>query len=179
MTRAHGWDRNLSNKDQILYRKNNDIEDFYSKYTFYDLAFNVRPTEINGFLGNLQLKFWNEIVRKRFSNFQKINDVMLINNDLIDLNLKHMSIVSSFAIPIITKSKELQVIYRNKFTKAEIEIRPMIAGNMSSQPFFKKYIRNNTLLPNAEFIHNNSFYCGNNPDMTKKELLTIANVISN
>ena len=48
-----------------IYQKNKDdlkskyqIENFYNNYTFYDLGFNLRPTEITGFLGNNQIKFF-------------------------------------------------------------------------------------------------------------------------
>ena len=51
-----------------------------------------------------------------------------------------MDIVSSFAIPIITRNKFLQNKYINEFHKSKVEVRPMIAGNMNLQPFFKKYI---------------------------------------
>ena len=32
-------------------RQEHGIDPFYELYTFYDLGYNVRPTEINGFLG--------------------------------------------------------------------------------------------------------------------------------
>ena len=58
MVRANGWDRNLTANQQFKIRKaNNIISEFDSKYTFYDLGFNFRPTEITGFLGLSQLEF--------------------------------------------------------------------------------------------------------------------------
>ena len=72
LVRAHGWDRNLESKEQNKLRKKYNVESsFYSKYTFYDLGYNLRPTEINGFLGNTQIKYLDEIVRKRERNFLK------------------------------------------------------------------------------------------------------------
>jgi CDP-4-dehydro-6-deoxyglucose reductase, E1 len=50
MTRAHGRDRNLPSNRQEKIRDENDIDGFYSKYTFYTLGYNVRPHEIMGFL---------------------------------------------------------------------------------------------------------------------------------
>ena len=77
-----------------------------------------------------------------------------------------------------TKSKQKQLAYRDKFIKAQIETRPMIAGNMASQPFYKKYVKKNQSLPNAQFLHKNSFYCGNNPELTKQDLERIIEVTS-
>ena len=75
-------------------------------------------------------------------------------------------------MPIICKTPELRDLYHKRFTDAGIEIRPMIAGNIQKQPFYKKYIleKNPIDLPGADFIHHNGFYCGNYPDLTPKEL---------
>ena len=70
LVRAHGWDRNLKfTKRRELQKKFQINSTFYSRYTFYDLGFNLRPTEINGFIGNAQLKFINEVIKKRKDNF--------------------------------------------------------------------------------------------------------------
>ena len=58
-----------------------------------------------------------------------------------------MSLVSNFAMPVIFKTKESFESYKNKFTKAEVEIRPVIAGNIAQQPFFRKHIKGNFLVP--------------------------------
>lgn len=170
MARAHGWDRNLAASDQKTLREKFGVNDFYSKYTFYDLAFNVRPTEINGFLGNVQINYWDEIVQKRHQNFLALHDLIKANKDLVPLNYEHMDIVSSFAIPVITKDSRSTSEYMAKFEKARVEFRPMIAGSMARQPFYRKYIANPGIQPNAEFIHRNSFYFGNNPELTDSEI---------
>ena len=38
--------------------------EFESKYAFYDLGFNLRPTEITGFLGLAQLKYLPNNIKK-------------------------------------------------------------------------------------------------------------------
>lgn len=170
MARAHGWDRNLAATKQKILRDKFNVNEFYSKYTFYDLAFNLRPTEINGFLGNVQINYWDEIVQKRYKNFIVLHDQIKTNQDLISLNYSHMDIVSSFAIPVIVKDNHNTTKYTTKFEEAKVEFRPMIAGSMARQPFYQKYIANPGTQPNAEFIHRNSFYFGNNPELTDAEL---------
>ena len=177
MARAHGWDRNLDPDTQKELRGRFDIDDFYSKYTFYDLAYNVRPTEINGFLGNDQLNYWDLIVRERFKNFTAFHDVIELNKNLVSLRFGHMEVVSSFAIPVIIKDASLVAKYIKKFIAAEVEIRPMIAGSMAHQPFYRKYVGNPGSQPNAEFIHNNSFYFGNNPELTSDEIVLLSELL--
>ena len=178
MGRAHGWDRNLSSEVQQQIRSEHGINDFYARYTFYDIASNFRPTEINGFIGNTQIGYWDEIVSKRFENFTKFNKATQNNDDVYSYNLSHMNVISNFAMPIICKTPELAKKYRAKFEAAGVEIRPVIAGDMTKQPFFKKYVPYAVELPNSNLIHDNGFYFGNNPEMTPKDIDILCNLIS-
>lgn len=170
MGRAHGWDRNLSPESQTKLRKNAGIDEFYAKYTFYDIASNFRPTEINGFIGNTQMPYWDEIVSKRVNNFRAFASAMAQNNDFHQYNLEHMDVISNFSMPVICKTPELANYYKQKFQEAEVEIRPVIAGNMTKQPFYKKYVDDTAPRPNSDLIHANGFYFGNNPEMTDQEI---------
>jgi CDP-6-deoxy-D-xylo-4-hexulose-3-dehydrase len=176
MTRAHGWDRNLTFESATILKKVHGIDGFFSRYTFYDLAYNVRPTEIQGYLGNLQLRYWKKIVEVRRKNFLRLDKISRLNPDLLPVKHEQMDLISNFAFPLIFKSKELFNLYKTKFERAGVEIRPIISGNMTAQPVFKKYV-GLTRCPNAEFVHENGFYFGNNPDMTKSELETLGKLL--
>ena len=171
MVRANGWDRNLSAIQQNEIRKKYEIKnEFQAKYTFYDLAFNFRPTEITGFLGRLQLKKLPESLVIREKNFSQFQDIIKSNPDLIALSRDHIQFLSSFAIPILCKTPELRDKYFYQFSGAGIEIRPMIAGNIQKQPFFKKYVSESYDLPSTDFIHQCGFYCGNYPELSRTDL---------
>ncbi|MBI2120787.1 MAG: aminotransferase class I/II-fold pyridoxal phosphate-dependent enzyme [Parcubacteria group bacterium] len=170
ITRANGWDRNLNAAQQNRLRKKYGVtSELYAKYTFYDLGFNMRPTEITGFIGLYQLKFLEENMRVREENYLKIEAVANKNLDLIPMNRKHISKLPAFSLPFVCKNTDLFNKYVSQFAGAGIEIRPMIAGNIQKQPFYKKYVSEVYDLPNADFLHDNSFYCGNYPEMTKSE----------
>lgn len=177
MSRAHGWDRNLPKEVQIQLRKEHGIDDFYARYTFYDIASNFRPTEINGFIGNIQIAFWDEIVSKRESNFKRFNACLQENDDLRHIEVSQMDIVSNFAVPVVAKSSELAKEYRLKFEAAGVETRPIIAGNITHQPFFKKYTSIEYTLVNSDYIHENGFYFGNNPELTEEEINTLCELL--
>ncbi|KKR09018.1 MAG: DegT/DnrJ/EryC1/StrS aminotransferase [Parcubacteria group bacterium GW2011_GWA2_39_18] len=177
MIRAHGWDRNLSPESQRKLRQQNNIDDFFSRYTFYDLAYNARPTEINGFLGNVQLQYLDEIIAKRKANFHQFQNAAIQNPDIISLKLGHMNIVSNFAMPVIFKNPKTFMHYRNKFEKNNVEIRPIIAGDITQQPFYKKYVMHQDQCPNSNLIHHQGFYFGNNPEMTEKELILLEKLL--
>lgn len=169
MIRAHGWDRNLDPGRQSKIRKENDIDDFYAKYTFYELGYNLRLTDIQGFLGINQLDYIDEIIDRRQENFKKLSRIY-DNEDFFDLSI-NMDKISSFAIPVICKTKEIQNKYINLCQDNEIEVRPIVGGLITEQPFFKKLSAASGVdMPNAQLIHNNGFYFGNNPEMTEEEI---------
>ena len=174
IVRANGWDRNLLSHQQEKWRKLHSVaSEFHSKYTFYDLAFNMRPTEITGFLGLHQLQFLDENVDIREKNHLRFEQVIKENPDLITLDHSHISKLSAFALPVVCKTPELRERYFKKFSDADVEVRPMIAGNMHRQPFYKKYVAAVHDLLGTEFIHHNSFYCGNYPELSTEDIGTI------
>lgn len=182
IVRAHGWDRNLSlrlqNKIRSKFKVNSS---FYSRYTFYDLGYNLRPTEIAGFLGNYQLKFIDEIIIKRNKNFLKMVKEIYKNENYYPIRYNHMDFLSNFAIPIVCKSEKL----RDELVKrcqGKIEIRPIVGGDMTQQPFFAKYqsmfakyLGNS----NAKLIHKQGLYFGNNPELTEAEINFILSIFNN
>ncbi len=173
LVRAHGWDRNLSNGARTRMRKKFGVDKFYGLYTMYDLAYNVRPNELQGFIGTKQIKYLDEIVRKRAANFKKFQEATKNNDDIINLDTDHMDLVSNFAMPVVFKTKDLCDKYKKRFVKNKVEIRPIIAGDVSKQPFFKKYIRDKFDCKNASFVYDNGFYFGNYPEMSKKVVKTL------
>lgn len=170
LVRAHGWSRNLDKKTIKKYSNKFKTDKFYEPYTFYDLAYNVRPSEINGFLALEQIKFLKDISKKREKFFYKLFNTYSLNEDFVKYNIKNMNIVSNFAFPIICKNKLIFNKYIKKFSNLDIEIRPFISGNIARQPFFKKYIKKKFNLPNADKIHKLCFYCPNHNDLTLTEI---------
>lgn len=180
IVRANGWDRNLHSDQQQKWRKRYNVKsEFIAKYTFYDLGFNLRPTEITGFLGQYQLKYIEEVIDKRHQNFKCLNDVIEGNEELVNTKHDHLTRLSIFSIPVITKNTNLREKYYNQFSGAGVEIRPMIAGNIQNQPFYRKYVRTNYSLPGAEHINDCGFYFGNYPELTEADIEILRNCLSN
>lgn len=178
IVRANGWDRNLTAKQQVKWRKKFNINsEFEAKYTFYDLGFNMRPTEITGFLGQYQMKFLEENIKSREKNYLRLEKIMRENPELIILKHDHIRVLSTFAFPVVCKTPDLREQYLSRFSGAGIEIRPMIAGNMQRQPFYKKYVDKYFDLPETDFVHDCGFYCGNYPELTENDLETISSCL--
>lgn len=178
IVRANGWDRNLSPVQQSKLRQKFNINNvFQAKYAFYDLGFNLRPTEITGFLGLHQLQSLDRIIKIRQKNYLRFSKSVLYNPDLLAINHKHISTISAFCLPIVCRSSKMRGKYIAKFGQLGAEVRPIIAGNIQRQPFYKKYVKKRFDLSGTEFLHNNGFYCGNYPELTETELKAICNCI--
>lgn len=161
--RAHGWIRHLDDKKEYE-EKHVDID---SRFLFINTGFNLRPMEINGLLGLSQLKkleTFNNVRKENFVLFKKMlekdnrNDKMYIIDSSENIN------AAWFCIPIT-----LHDIYSDRMSnfkifldKKGIENRPIVSGNFSKQPMLKLYglNLNSEEYPQAEKIHNNSFYIG-------------------
>ncbi|MBI4085279.1 MAG: DegT/DnrJ/EryC1/StrS aminotransferase family protein [Candidatus Liptonbacteria bacterium] len=182
IVRAHGWDRNLKEAESKKLRRCFKITSpLYAKYTFYDLGYNLRPTEIQGFLGKNQLKFLPEIVKKRQNNFISIGrQIYRMKNKYVPIEYGHMDVVSNFTFPVVCRSGRIMEELVKKCDK-KIEIRPLIAGDITRQPFFKKYVKryaDSKMTPNAKIIHERGIYFANHPDLSAAEKKTIIDVFS-
>jgi CDP-6-deoxy-D-xylo-4-hexulose-3-dehydrase len=178
IVRANGWDRNLTSQQQFKWRKKYNVpSEFEAKYTFYDLGFNMRPTEITGFLGQYQMQFLDDNIKCRNKNYLAFEKIMIENEDIVVLKHDHIDMLSTFAFPVLCKTPELKDHYQSRFSGAGIEIRPMIAGNMQRQPFYQKYVKQNYDLPGTDFLHDCGFYCGNYPELTESDLEVISSCL--
>ena len=181
LVRAHGWDRNLDFTKQNEIRNKFKVNStFYSRYTFYDLGYNLRPTEINGFIGNIQIKYLDETIGIRQKNFMKMAGAIYKRTDrYFPIRFDHIDFVSNFAFPVVCKTKKIRDELVSK-CEGEIEIRPIVGGDIISQPFFRKYMeefsKGNS---NAKLIHQRGLYFGNNPELTEKEINEILKILLN
>jgi CDP-6-deoxy-D-xylo-4-hexulose-3-dehydrase len=180
LVRAHGWDRNLNEKRQVKIRNKYKVNStFYSRYTFYDLGFNLRPMELNAFIGNTQIKYLDEIVKKRKENFFRIALPIYEKTDrYYPVRYDHIDFLSNFAIPVICKTKEIRDMLVQR-CDGKVEIRPIVGGDMTRQPFFKKYMKGISYDdPNARKAHEQGLYFGNNPELTDKEIKEIIHIFT-
>jgi CDP-6-deoxy-D-xylo-4-hexulose-3-dehydrase len=135
--------------------------------------------EIQGCIGNIQLKYLPEIISKRQRNFLVFAKAIYGQTDrYYSIRYDHIDTISNFAVPVICKTQKI----RNELVKkcdGKVEIRPIVGGDITAQPFYKKYIKQNKFnCPNARLIHEQGLYFGNNPELTPNELQTIVRVFS-
>ncbi len=172
--RAHGWSREIENRK--FFSLPNDK--FKNKFNFILPGFNVRPLEMSGALGNIQLKKISHFQKIRYLNAKYLYKLMRDNEDFYLQKFEKNSSFFSFAF---IKKKESQINLK-KLIKylidKKIEVRPIASGLFTNQPVIKYSNYTSSSLKNAEYISNNSFYVGNYPKNLFKQIDYLINTIS-
>lgn len=175
MARAHGWDRNVSDGEREELRRFYHVGAFDAGYTFYAPGYNLRPTEITGFLGLAQLPLMHEAIKRRQAIYERLAEAQSV--DFLRLDRKHITTLSAFAFPMVCKSKALRKNYLRRFADEGVEVRPLIAGNIQRQPFWSKAGLTVRPTPGADMLHEQGFYAPLRPDLSEEEIVTIERCI--
>tara|TARA_Y100000385_G_scaffold280492_1_gene331797 strand:- start:2020 stop:3174 length:1155 start_codon:yes stop_codon:yes gene_type:complete len=172
MIRSHGWDRDLPKDKQKELRDKYECTEFNSLYNFYVPGMNVRSTDLQAFIGLKAINKLDDYSKRRRINFKKY--INLIKNNELRLKEEENDFVSSFAIPILHLKRD-DII--KELQDNNIEVRPLIAGNMANKPMW--YNENEIpSLPNCESLDMSGFYIPNHQDLTHDEILLITNIIN-
>ncbi len=171
MMRSHGWDRDLPEWKQKELRDKYKVNDFESLYNFYLPGFNLRATDLQAFIG---LRAIDKL--DSYSSIRNKNFFCYLENIQNELNLKidNNDFISNFAFPVVSKNKESIV---KELTRNNIEVRPLIAGDMSTKPmWYERYGK--IKLPNASIVNEYGFYLPNHQDLKESEIKLISEIIN-
>ena len=175
--RAHGWIRDLPDNNS-LYKKTGD--NFEDSFKFITPGYSIRPLEMSGAIGSVQLKKINNFIDNRRENAKFFNELFKSNENIIIQ--KETGESSWFGFSIVLKNKLLgkrsEVL--KKLSNVNIETRPIVAGNFTKNPTIK--YMDHTIsgeLKNAEYIDENGFFVGNDHRDLKSRILLLHDTINN
>ena len=172
MMRSHGWDRDLPEAKQKELRQKYGVSDFDSLYNFYVPGFNFRSTDLQAFIGLRAIDKLDKYSKLRNENFELY--LKEIKNTELNLRNDDSNFISNFAFPVVCENRN--EIIKN-LTANNVEVRPMIAGDMSQKPmWFEKYAPLN--LKVASMINSNGFYLPNHQDLTSEEIQKIVRIVN-
>jgi len=174
--RAHGWTRNLPEKNYLTGTKSeNEFEEFFK---FVLPGYNVRPLEMSGAIGQEQLKKLPDFITNRRKN-GLLFQTMMDNNPYLSIQ-KEIGRSSWFGFSLTIKNPDK--LNRNSLQKKLIEnsfeVRPVVTGNFTKQPvmkFLNADISNS--FPNANYIHENSLFIGNHHYDMEEAINKVSNII--
>ena len=157
--RAHGWTRGLPDQNSVFNKSSDPWEDLFR---FVLPGFNLRPLEISGAIGQIQLDKFPKFLDNRRNNAKKF--VELFSNSNSYQIQRENGDSSWFGFSLIVKGKlqgrRSEIL--NLLKKNKIDTRPIVAGNFTVNPVMK-HLKYETLpdLPNANLIQNDGFFIGN------------------
>lgn len=166
INRSHGLLREHPKKDLIETTCDR-------RFTFLTDGFNFRNTEINAYLGCLQLPNLSKNITIRNDNYKYFMEKLNPEKYYTTFITEGMS---SFAFPIISKTKNIETL-KQRLTNSGIENRPFIAGNLANQPYMQKVNMYRNFL-NSELIHQNGMYLGNNQFITKQMMDSALHILN-
>jgi CDP-6-deoxy-D-xylo-4-hexulose-3-dehydrase len=172
LKRSHGLARELPPEYHPALKAQYPDIDF--NFLFLTDGFNFRNTELHAAIGLSQLKHLDRYINIRNQNYADFLEI--IRRYPAHLAAPHHEGISSFSLPLIFNNREHKVDFEKKLKDVGIESRPIISGNLMRQPFLSAY-RSDAFFPNAEHLHTNAFYIGNNQFVDEKRLANLAELL--
>jgi CDP-6-deoxy-D-xylo-4-hexulose-3-dehydrase len=164
--RAHGWTRDLPADSPLL--ENRGEDDFYEAYRFILPGYNVRPLELSGAIGRVQLRKLAGMIERRRENLAVFQSLFAGDDRFIIQRENGKSSAFSFTIIL---NPLYQPDRRKVFAalhEAKIGHR-IITGGCFLRHDVIKYYDYDTVgeIKNARLAHDFGFFVGNHPqDLT-------------
>lgn len=172
LKRSHGLARELHPSKHQYYKEKYPTIDF--NFLFLTHGYNFRNTELHAVIGIAQIKHLDKYIKKRNDNYKKYLEIISVINDKV-YTIDNEGI-SSFCLPFIFKNIDNKIALTRACQQAEIEIRPIISGNLLNQPCFSSF-GTASEFSSAQIVHENGFYIGNNQFVNNERLNKLNNII--
>jgi CDP-6-deoxy-D-xylo-4-hexulose-3-dehydrase len=156
-------------------------EDYDKRYSYTEIGYNLKPTEVQAAMGLAQLKKLTAFIEARKKNFKRLLDEFQNYEDLFVLpESLPKSEPCWFAFPLTITEK---APFKRKdviqwLIKRNIEVKVLFAGNILNHPAYKNVkCRVAEKLSNSDRIMHDSFFLGVYPGLTEEKLAYIVDVM--
>lgn len=146
------------------------------KYIYGNIGYNLKPLDLQGAIGSVQLTKFDEISLKRKQNKSYIEQALLAHIDLDQVNSLQHAEPCWFGVPILCKNQGQKELLVSHFEFNRIQTRNYFGGNILFHPAYKhlddykKYLNANKTLDTV-------FFMGCSPSYSKEVLEYIKYVI--
>ena len=137
------------------------------KYLFGNMGYNLKPLDLQGSIGLVQLSKFDEIERNRKFSKEVIEDILTRYVDGIRTpSVKFKADVCWFGTPFICESKELKHKLVAFLEENKIQTRNYFAGNILMHKGYK-HLDDYKKYPNANTVLDRVFFIGSSPSYTQ------------
>ena len=166
--RAHGWVRELPDTS-VLYQKTGNA--FDDNFIFATPGYNLRPLEMSGAIGSVQMKKWPSIMQTRNKNAHHFISLFAGKSWCRIQHTLGESSWFTFGIVLDGELKGRRAEVVKALDEAGIQNRPLASRNFLRQPVMRDidHIVSGDMTA-ADDIHDNGFFVGNGSKDIREEI---------
>lgn len=147
------------------------------KYVFSQIGYNLKPLDLQGAVGQVQLKKFDEIHTIRRLNYKTIvNYFQDYLDDIRIVNEKPQAETSWFGVPIVCKTEKVKYALQQHLETNGIQTRNYFAGNLLLHPAYA-HLGNAKDYPNAYEVLKRVFFLGTSPALSYDDLCYVGKTI--
>lgn len=149
----------------------------HRRYIYSELGSNLKPLELQAAMGRVQLGRLQEFKKIRKRNASVLKKILSKYKDKIILPFHNANAdVCWYTFPITLKTIPRKKVLE-ALDQANIEWRPILAGNIARQPAYKDIVLVRDDLTNADQLIHNSFWISVHPTLSVEVMEYVAHII--
>ena len=146
------------------------------KYVFENVGYNLKPLDLQGAIGIVQLDKFDEISNLRKKNKERMDSIFSKVPGVRIIQENDSAETSWFGAPIVCESGSLKRALVSTLEKNRIQTRNYFAGNLLMQPAYRKY-GNWKEYKNATEVLSKVFFVGVSPTITDEMLDYVKDIV--
>jgi CDP-6-deoxy-D-xylo-4-hexulose-3-dehydrase len=146
------------------------------KYIFSNMGYNLKPLDLQGSIGSVQLTKFETIHQLRRKNKNLISNIFKKINGVRVIDELPNAETSWFGVPIVCENNELKSKLVSYLEENKIQTRNYFAGNILLHPGYK-HLDDYKKYPKANQTLEKVFFLGCSPTITKEMIHYIEKVI--
>lgn len=174
MHRSHGWLKELDPQTRDAMHRQYEVDPFHSPFTFVEPGFNLRPTDLQAFIGLGQIDKMEWLIEHRGANharyFKNLGGAFIVQRP------PDNSRICSIHFGMLAKTSEERRRIVTVLDQNGIETRIFSAGNLGRHPFWYRQYREFRATM-ADRIHEQGLFLPNHPSLTNDDIDFISNVV--
>jgi len=146
------------------------------KYVFGVAGYNLKPLDMQGAVGSVQLKKFDEIHQIRRSNKAKLDAIFNKVDGLRTINELEDAETSWFGVPIVCEDKKQKTALVKHLEDNRVQTRNYFAGNILQHPGYR-HLDDASKYPQANQVLDKVFFVGCSPTITEEMIDYVDQVV--
>ena len=132
------------------------------KYIYSNMGYNLKPLDLQGAIGSVQLTKVDDICKKRKHNKEQIEKMLVDHLGIVPVKVYKNADPSWFGVPIVCRKQGEKELLVAHFEANRIQTRNYFGGNILLHPAYK-HLGDYKKFPNANKVLDYVFFLGCSP----------------